>query len=286
MLHQIIKQAIRNNNRLLSKYKSQPLLIDNIKPSTKVDLLNTRLLTELVSRINTRIKQDLIPKLKLYESYYSNKVMDSSVLLDLDYVDDIKSVINTITLDYSGITFNQIVESVVKQFAENSQKDITAALTKEINRLVGIDISPFIQSHTDDIKQALEYCKDYIVSIPQKYLADVQSTVLLNIQKGMRSSSIIKELANQYDITLNRAKVIARDQTSKFNLALTTAQAKDIGSDEFKFSTSQDERVRSTHRAADGKLCKVGDSVYNLRYDVMCRCVLIIVVHFDWEQAA
>lgn len=283
MLHQIIKQAIRNNNRLLSKYKSQPLLIDNIKPSAKVDLLNTRLLTELVSRINTRIKQDLIPKLKLYESYYSNKVMDSSVLLDLDYVDDIKSVINTITLDYSGITFNQIVESVVKQFAENSQKDITAALTKEINRLVGIDISPFIQSHTDDIKQALEYCKDYIVSIPQKYLADVQSTVLLNIQKGMRSSSIIKELANQYDITLNRAKVIARDQTSKFNLALTTAQAKDIGSDEFKFSTSQDERVRSTHRAADGKLCKVGDSVYNLRYDVMCRCVLITVVHFDWE---
>lgn len=281
MLHQIIKQAIRNNNRLLSKYKSQPLLIDNIKPSTKVDLLNTRLLTELVSRINTRIKQDLIPKLKLYESYYSNKVMDSSVLLDLDYVDDIKSVINTITLDYSGITFNQIVESVVKQFAENSQKDITAALTKEINRLVGIDISPFIQSHTDDIKQALEYCKDYIVSIPQKYLADVQSTVLLNIQKGMRSSSIVKELANQYGITLNRAKVIARDQTSKLNLALTTAQAKDIGSDEFKFSTSQDERVRSTHRAADGKLCKVGDSVYNLRYDVMCRCVLIIVVHFD-----
>ena len=283
MLHQIIKQAIRNNNRLLSKYKSQPLLIDNIKPSTKVDLLNTRLLTELVSRINTRIKQDLIPKLKLYESYYSNKVMDSSVLLDLDYVDDIKSVINTITLDYSGITFNQIVESVVKQFAENSQKDITAALTKEINRLVGIDISPFIQSHTDDIKQALEYCKDYIVSIPQKYLADVQSTVLLNIQKGMRSSSIVKELANQYGITLNRAKVIARDQTSKLNLALTTAQAKDIGSDEFKFSTSQDERVRSTHRAADGKLCKVGDSVYNLRYDVMCRCVLITVVHFDWE---
>lgn len=281
MLHQIIKQAIRNNNRLLSKYKSQPLLIDNIKPSTKVDLLNTRLLTELVSRINTRIKQDLIPKLKLYESYYSNKVMDSSVLLDLDYVDDIKSVINTITLDYSGITFNQIVESVVKQFAENSQKDITAALTKEINRLVGIDISPFIQSHTDDIKQALEYCKDYIVSIPQKYLADVQSTVLLNIQKGMRSSSIVKELANQYGITLNRAKVIARDQTSKLNLALTTAQAKDIGSDEFKFSTSQDERVRSTHRAADGKLCKVGDSVYNLRYDVMCRCVLITVVHFD-----
>ena len=283
MLHQIIKQAIRNNKRLLTKYKSQPLLIDNLKPSAKLDLLNTRLLTELVSRINNRIKQDLIPKLKLYESYYSNKVIDSSVLLDLDYVDDIKSVINTITLDYSGITFNQIVESVVKQFAENSQKDITAALTKEINRLVGIDISPLIQSHAEDIKQALDYCKDYIVSIPQKYLADVQSKVLLNIQKGMRSSSIVKELANQYGITLNRAKVIARDQTSKFNLALTTAQAKDIGSDEFKFSTSQDERVRPTHRDADGKLCRVGDSVYNLRYDVMCRCVLITVVNFDWK---
>lgn len=283
MLHQIIKQAIRNNKRLLTKYKSQPLLIDNLKPSAKLDLLNTRLLTELVSRINNRIKQDLIPKLKLYESYYANKLVDSSVLLDLDYVDDIKSVINTITLDYSGITFNQIVESIVKQMAGNTQKDIAAALTKEINRLVGIDISPLIQSHAEDIKQALDYCKDYIVSIPQKYLADVQSKVLLNIQKGMRSSSIVKELANQYDITLNRAKVIARDQTSKFNLALTTAQAKDIGSDEFKFSTSHDERVRRTHRDADGKLCRVGDAIYNLRYDVMCRCVLITVVNFDWK---
>ena len=282
MLHQIIKQSIRNNKRLLSKYKSQPLLIDNLKPSAKVDLLNTRLLTEIVSR-NNRIKQDLIPKLKLYESYYSNKVIDSSVLLDLDYVDDIKSVINTITLDYSDTTFNQIVESIVKQMAGNTQKDIAAALTKEINRLVGIDISPVIQSHAEDIKQALDYCKDYIVSIPQKYLADVQSTVLLNIQKGMRSSSIVKELANQYGITLNRAKVIARDQTSKFNLALTTAQAQDMGYDEFKFSTSHDERVRRTHRDADGKLCRVGDAIYNLRYDVMCRCVLIIVVNFDWK---
>ena len=283
MLHQIIKQSIRNNKRLLSKYKSQPLLIDNLKPSAKVDLLNTRLLTEIVSRINNRIKQDLIPKLKLYESYYSNKVIDSSVLLDLDYVDDIKSVINTITLDYSDTTFNQIVESIVNQMAGNTQKDIAAALTKEINRLVGIDISPVIQSHAEDIKQALDYCKDYIVSIPQKYLADVQSTVLLNIQKGMRSSSIVKELANQYGITLNRAKVIARDQTSKFNLALTTAQAQDMGYDEFKFSTSHDERVRRTHRDADGKLCRVGDAIYNLRYDVMCRCVLIIVVNFDWK---
>lgn len=283
MLHQIIKQAIRNNKRLLSKYKSQPLFIDNLKPSAKVDLLNTRLLTELVSRINNRIKQDLIPKLKLYESYYANKLVDSSVLLDLDYVDDIKDTINTIALDYSGVSFNTIVSAVVLQMAGNTQKDIAAALTKEINRLVGIDISPFIQSHTEGIKQALDYCKDYIESIPKKYLADVQSKVLLNIQKGMRSSSIIKELVNQYDITLNRAKVIARDQTSKLNLALTTAQAKDIGSDEFKFSTSQDERVRPTHRAANGKLCKVGDAVYNLRYDVMCRCVLIIVVNFDWK---
>lgn len=195
-------------------------------------------------------------------------------------------MINTILLDYFGVNFNQVVEQIVKQMAGNTDADITNALVKEINRLVGVDIKPFVQSHAEDIKQALEYCKDYIVSIPQKYLADVQSTVLLNIQKGMRSSSIVKELANQYGITLNRAKVIARDQTSKFNLALTTAQAKDIGSDEFKFSTSHDERVRRTHRDADGKLCRVGDAIYNLRYDVMCRCVLIIVVHFDWEQAA
>lgn len=191
-------------------------------------------------------------------------------------------MINTILLDYSGVNFNQVVEQIVKQMAGNTDADITNALVKEINRLVGVDIKPFVQSHAEDITQTLDYCKELISSIPQKYLADIQSSVLLNIQKGLRSSALIKDLSEKYNISLNKAKVIARDQTSKMSLAITTAQAKDIGSDEFKFSTSGDERVRAAHRAADGKICKTGDSVYNLRYDVMCRCVLIIIVKFDW----
>lgn len=50
----------------------------------------------------------------------------------------------------------------------------------------------------------------------------------------------------------NRAKVIARDQTSKFNSALTRGRARDLGSDFYEWISSHDARVRSKHAAFNG----------------------------------
>jgi SPP1 gp7 family putative phage head morphogenesis protein len=53
-----------------------------------------------------------------------------------------------------------------------------------------------------------------------------------------------------------RANLIARDQIGKLNGLVTQARMESIGLDLYIWSTSGDERVRSSHAGLDGKLCR------------------------------
>lgn len=247
--------------------------------STKAENFQQDELIKLVKHINSQLKQQLLPKLKLYEPYYQKqKPISDGLLRDVDYVQDIKNTIAEILAGYQTDKFKELVQRLVSEAITQSAADFNKLFALEVKKAVGVDISPLLSQYYDDIGLATQINAEMIESIPEQYLANVQATVLRNMQQGLRYEELAKNLQQEYNLTANRAKLIARDQTGKLNLAITESQAKDIGSDEFIFSTSHDERVRSSHRAADGEPCKIGDSIYNLRYDIQCRCVLLIVI--------
>lgn len=115
-----------------------------------------------------------------------------------------------------------------------------------------------------------------IKTIPPQYLGDVEGVIRRGVAQGLAPKELAKQIEARFDVTMNRAKVIARDQVSKANSALTEHRQKDLGVDSYTWMSSDDARVRPTHRKADG-------NVY--RWDkppeftdghpgnaVMCRC--------------
>ena len=74
----------------------------------------------------------------------------------------------------------------------------------------------------------------------------------------------------------NRARLIARDQTAKFNDSLSQLRMLNAGIEEYEWLTARDDRVRRTHKANDGKTFR-NDTPPPITghpgHDVNCRCI-------------
>ena len=93
-----------------------------------------------------------------------------------------------------------------------------------------------------------------INSIPEQELERVSGAIERGLQQGSRFTEIAKEIQKSFGISKRRATLIARDQTTKLNASLTKLRQTGVGVTKYEWQTSGDERVRSTHRANDGKI--------------------------------
>lgn len=155
-----------------------------------------------------------------------------------------------------------------------------------INNSIGVDVSQIIYSDKR-IREELEVATiqnvNLIKSVKSGYLDDVRKSVVNAAVSGERHESIIKEIARVGRISEKRAKLIARDQTSKINSALTKARQEKLGVTEYIWSTSNDQRVRHDHAERDGKKFKWNEPPPDGHpgHAINCRCVAIPVIEFD-----
>lgn len=92
-----------------------------------------------------------------------------------------------------------------------------------------------------------------IGSLEDEYLRKVEEAVNRGVQAGDRAEDIAKELQDIEGVTESRAKLIARDQVSKLNGNLNMLRQENLGIESYIWRTSEDERVRESHRVKNGK---------------------------------
>jgi len=120
-----------------------------------------------------------------------------------------------------------------------------------------------------------------IRSLPEQELDQVAQIIERGLQEGSRFHSMTQSIQERFGITRRRAKLIARDQTSKLNASLTKLRQQELGVEEYVWQTAGDERVRATHRAHDGKKFRWDNPPKNTGHpgtDVNCRCVAVPVL--------
>ena len=234
-------------------------------------------LLQVVNAVNVEVKK-LTVELKKQESNY---VRD-------DWIDDINNAIVATKQPFLSDEFalqatkiaDKFVKAAIKKNAKDSKKNF------------GIDIltgSPELKEYQE---LAANSAASLIKSIAAQNLDKVETIVLTNIQNGNRSSEIVSDLQEQFGVTKNRAKLIARDQTIKINSDLSQMRQRKAGFKYFKWLTSKDERVRPEHVKISKDNVGYGVGVY--MYDdppqnkkgeeimpgdeVNCRCVAVPVL--------
>lgn len=133
-----------------------------------------------------------------------------------------------------------------------------------------------------------------ISSLVDDEIDRVSGVVQRGFQQGLPYKTVAEEVQSTFGVSRRHAKLIARDQTVKLNASLTKLRQEDLGITTYQWQTSGDERVRASHRAIDGMICRWDDpTVYrepgqtkwkkrptsmpqnHPGGDVQCRCVTI-----------
>lgn len=140
-----------------------------------------------------------------------------------------------------------------------------------------------------------------IESIPRNLLFSVERVISDSINLGNTHTSLASNLQKQFNISRNRALLIARDQIAKLNGNLTRQRNLDLGITRYVWLSARDERVRHSHRVLEGKLCQwedptiysnapngsndkfkqrtsIGGAIYHPGQDIQCRCTSISVI--------
>jgi SPP1 gp7 family putative phage head morphogenesis protein len=152
-----------------------------------------------------------------------------------------------------------------------------------------IKVAPQIKYGASDKMQstAMQQIKNNVAlikSIPQQYFDRLASDVYDSISQAQRWETLADTLTETLDydgeITVSRANLIARDQTSKMTAAFNEERQTSVGITSYQWQTMEDERVRETHADNDGQVFDWDSPPEETGHpgnDVNCRCVALAV---------
>lgn len=115
--------------------------------------------------------------------------------------------------------------------------------------------------------------------LADRILEQTESEIIEALREGQRHEAFADIVAERLDVGESRAQLIARDQLASLNGQLTKARHEAAGIRKFRWSSSEDERVRPEHQTLDGRVFRYDDppSEGIPGEPINCRCVAIPV---------
>lgn len=270
--------------------------MNHIENSYNVKL--QRLVRELRADINTT----LVPVIKQYAPEY---VQDGALSVDAapttpvlthdGWADAIRNALDALLARWVTSPLAKAAAAVIAGDFVRTSLQYT---DRRIKRTTGIDVFASDRRLDEYIKAATNQNARLITSIPEQYLGQVANIVEGNMRVGMRPSYIEKALTQQFGVTQRRARLIARDQTSKVTGEMNKQRQVNAGFEYFRWRDSSDSRVRERHHEIATAETPFGIGVYRWTdlpksdkgepiqpgSDYQCRCVAIPVSEAKVKQ--
>lgn len=123
------------------------------------------------------------------------------------------------------------------------------ALMKEMQGPLGIVLNEHIQRNAD-----------FITQIPEAIAREMTQKIMELQMQGLRSSDIVDEIKKLYPHMSDvKANLIARTEAAKTSSNLVQSRSQILGIEWYKWQTSEDGRVRDSHRHMDQVLVNWND---------------------------
>ena len=178
---------------------------------------------------------------------------DATLILD-DAAERIARVFRKVTV----FVEQTIPDPRVRQQAERSGNEINDANEDfndgNIKSVLGVSVFPQEPWLSTEMDHFIHENASLIQGLAAEQIRDVEQSVFRNVRAGASTAKIQADILEIVQGNRRRARLIARDQTNKFNGRLSQLRQAALGVVEYHWRTSQDERVRSEHRLLDGTI--------------------------------
>ena len=225
-----------------------------------------RQLTGLATSLKDDANRLIIPILIQLESLYTKD----------GYASTLEEAFDNLRKGYIGInTQAKIASSAFVNNVDNANK---TRFYKSIESAIGVDLESIVQDEglQDILVATTRDNVSLIKSIPEEYFKKIENIVFSGTIQGGSAKSMIQQIQELNKSTTKRARLIARDQSSKINSALSQQRQQNLGVEEYIWVTADDGRVRETHKQNNGKRFRWDDPPKKTGHpgnDIQCRCV-------------
>lgn len=211
----------------------------SIKPDKRLEAQYNRQLL----RVNRTLQDEY---LRLGRLIRDKQINQADALRRLDQVEE--------ALAQRGIA-RGMAQEIVGQANETNRE----RMQNMFKATFGIDVFGIVDDLglMESLDGMIEENAGLITSIPRSSIQRARNAITGNFRgEDLPGGTLIQELQRIGSITKKRAKLIARDQTSKLNASINQVRQTSIGIEEYIWRTSKDERVVGT----PGGLYPVGNA--------------------------
>ena len=193
----------------------------------------------------------------------------------------------------------RLANNQVKQ-SFNNKDLLDSSLIDDIedNKVNLANILP-IRELNELLRSSISINTNLIKSIPIKLLDDLSYVIEDGYRVGASLQEIKNSIVNKFNISKNRAVVIARTEIAKLHSNTIRDEYLKFGIENYEWYTANDERVRSSHKVLNKKICSWKDSsIYKdniqdkqwkkrssifatekqVGEDIQCRCSIIAII--------
>lgn len=209
------KKRLKKFRKLKSPIEAERLLKKRLASMWK------RILFPATARIKELVKQGVSPNI---------------------LANELKAILDRVEFEY-----NISAEDVMSRWSGTIDDTTKIAMNYALSKSLGVDVSVLYDQKkiSDVLAMGGMEASQLIRTIPGEYLGHVARAVNNNF-KGVplpEGRTLIQQITHLSGVSENRAKIIARDQTSKLQGILTQVRQESIGIDEYLWRNSKDQRV-------------------------------------------
>lgn len=183
-----------------------------------------------------------------------------------------------------------MAEKLAREVETSNTVQMRASL-RELSSQITLKVPPLAPDIREVVEAGIVQNVELIKSIPDEYFLRIQGDIMRSIQQGDGTAGILRSVEEAGGITKRRARIIARDQTSKATSALNVARFRKLGVKRFRWQHSGGgKEPRKLHIEMSGKIFdmdkppvideRTGERGFPGQA-INCRCAMAPVVEFD-----
>lgn len=171
----------------------------------------------------------------------------------------------------------QSIEVTLTQAFSHIERSTRAGLEKQIERLSGQSL--WLGVHPTALLDAfVDEHQRLIKSIQREHIDKIGMAIKRGIREGRLQKDIAKDIRQITDMNKHRAQLIARNAPLQYSGALTKHHQMNAGIKKYRWQTSNDEKVRRSHRNRNNTVYEWNGPGPHPRSEVNCRCDAVPVL--------
>lgn len=204
------------------------------------------------------------------------RAADARMRIDAGETDELARILAELNATVLSKVEERKVKDTANKYARRTAAQSKEQLQRRIRAALGRDIFSAEPGFRSQFEAFINTNATLVKGLTDESQSRLARKTFAAIQNGTLGNEFADQLRSEFDFTENRAKLIARDQITKFYGQQNNLRAQAMGLKRYRWATSGDERVRPEHARLEGKIFEYdgpgAPGIGHPGQDIQCRC--------------